>query len=102
MSARQPNNPLHGITLEMMLRQMVDRFGWEGLARDLSIAVAPETTAEELGDRVRAALGDRADAVEAIEVLTETPGEGLPPQATERLGLVECVARSCSVVFSTE
>jgi phenylalanyl-tRNA synthetase alpha chain len=32
--------------------------------RDLSIAVAAETTAEELGDRVRAALGDRTDAVE--------------------------------------
>ena len=37
MTARQPNNPLHGITLEMMLRQMVDRFGWEGLARDVLI-----------------------------------------------------------------
>jgi phenylalanyl-tRNA synthetase alpha chain len=55
--------------------------------RDLSIAVAPETTAEELGDRVRAALGDRTDAVEAIEVLAETLGEKLPPQAAERLGL---------------
>jgi uncharacterized protein (DUF2132 family) len=37
MTARQPNNPLHGVTLEMMLRQMVDRFGWEGLARDIPI-----------------------------------------------------------------
>lgn len=35
MSASQPNNPLHGITLERMLQQMVDRYGWEGLARDL-------------------------------------------------------------------
>jgi len=55
--------------------------------RDLSIAVAAETTAEELGDRVRAALGDRAAAVEAIEVLSETPGQELPTQAAERLGL---------------
>jgi uncharacterized protein (DUF2132 family) len=37
VSARQPNNPLHGITLEMMLRQMVDQFGWDGLARDIPI-----------------------------------------------------------------
>ena len=37
MTPPQPNNPLHGVTLEMMLRQMVDRFGWEGLARDLPI-----------------------------------------------------------------
>jgi phenylalanyl-tRNA synthetase alpha chain len=55
--------------------------------RDLSIAVAAETTAEELGDRVRAALGDRTDAVEAIEVLAETAGEELPDRAAERLGL---------------
>lgn len=37
MNAPQPKNPLHGITLEMMLRHMVDRFGWEGLARDVPI-----------------------------------------------------------------
>ncbi len=37
MTAPQPNNPLHGVTLEMMLREMVDRFGWDGLARDVPI-----------------------------------------------------------------
>jgi phenylalanyl-tRNA synthetase alpha chain len=56
--------------------------------RDLSVAVRPDTTAEELGDSVRAALGDRADAVEAVEVLAETPGEELQLQAAERLGLL--------------
>lgn len=55
--------------------------------RDLSVAVGADTTVEELGDRVRAALGDRAVAVEAVEVVAETPGEALPPQAAERLGL---------------
>jgi phenylalanyl-tRNA synthetase alpha chain len=57
------------------------------IRRDLSIAVAADTTPEELGDRVRAALDERADAVEAVEVLAETPGEELPAQAVERLGL---------------
>jgi uncharacterized protein (DUF2132 family) len=38
MSAGQPNNPLHGLTLETILRTMVDRFGWDGLARDLPLA----------------------------------------------------------------
>ena len=37
MSSKQPNNPLHGLTLEKMLREMVDHAGWEGLARDLPI-----------------------------------------------------------------
>ena len=49
--------------------------------------MAAETTPEELGDRVRAALGDRAAAVEAIEVLSETPRHELPSRAAERLGL---------------
>ncbi len=33
----QPNNPLHGVTLKMMLTHMVERFGWDGLARDVPI-----------------------------------------------------------------
>ncbi len=37
MPAPQPNNPLHGVTLETMLRVMVERYGWEGLARDIPI-----------------------------------------------------------------
>lgn len=37
MAEPQPNNPLHGITLETMLREMVERFGWDGLARDVPI-----------------------------------------------------------------
>jgi phenylalanyl-tRNA synthetase alpha chain len=57
------------------------------IRRDLSLAVADERTPEELGDRVRAALGERAAQVEAVEVLAETPGAMLPPAAAERLGL---------------
>lgn len=37
MSASQPRNPLHGVTLEQMLREMVDEFGWPGLARDVPV-----------------------------------------------------------------
>ena len=55
--------------------------------RDLSIAAAVEAGAEELGDRVREALGARAEDVEAVEVLSETPGEALPEVARARLGL---------------
>lgn len=31
MSNEQPNNPLHGITLEMMLTFLVEKYGWEEL-----------------------------------------------------------------------
>ena len=37
MSNPQPNNPLHGITLEMMLNQLVERYGWEGLGKRIPI-----------------------------------------------------------------
>lgn len=55
--------------------------------RDLSVAVPSELDDDELiGDRVRAALGDRASAVEAVEVRTRTPVADLPAPARERLG----------------
>jgi phenylalanyl-tRNA synthetase alpha chain len=57
------------------------------IRRDLSIVVSCATTGEDLGDRVRAALGDRAEAVEAVEVVGETSYEELPPAARERLRL---------------
>jgi phenylalanyl-tRNA synthetase alpha chain len=57
------------------------------VTRDLSIAVRNDADAEELGDRVRVALGDDAEDIEAITVISETPGAELPPQAVERLGL---------------
>jgi phenylalanyl-tRNA synthetase alpha chain len=57
--------------------------------RDLSIAIASETTAEELGDRVRAALGARADAVEEIAIVSETSHDDLPAAARARLGMRE-------------
>ena len=57
------------------------------IRRDLSISVGAAVDAELLGDRVREALGADADAVETVEVLSETPGDRLPPAAVERLGL---------------
>lgn len=33
----QPNNPLHGITLEKLLTQLVDHYGWDELGRRIDI-----------------------------------------------------------------
>ncbi|WP_410574596.1 hypothetical protein [Amycolatopsis sp. cmx-4-61] len=54
--------------------------------RDLSIAVPADDRAEDLGDRVRDALGDEADVVESVEIRQETPYVRLPAQARARLG----------------
>ena len=37
MTAPQPRNPLHGITLERMVTELVDHFGWEELASRIRI-----------------------------------------------------------------
>lgn len=34
---KQPNNPLHGITLEKLLIQLVDHYGWNALGREIDI-----------------------------------------------------------------
>ena len=34
---QQPNNPLHGITLENLLTQLVDHYGWDELGRRVDI-----------------------------------------------------------------
>jgi len=37
MANPQPNNPLHGITLEMILTQLVKQYGWVELGKRIPI-----------------------------------------------------------------
>ncbi|WP_344804884.1 VF530 family protein [Allohahella marinimesophila] len=37
MTKEQPNNPLHGITLEHIVTQLAGHFGWPGLAERINI-----------------------------------------------------------------
>jgi len=37
MSAEQPNNPLHGLSLENIVLKLVDHYGWSKLADKISI-----------------------------------------------------------------
>lgn len=55
--------------------------------RDVSLVLEEAQTPEELGDAVRAALGDRAELVESVQVLSETPCSALPPSAVKRMGI---------------
>jgi len=32
-----PSNPLHGVTLQMMLEHLVERYGWDGLGDRITI-----------------------------------------------------------------
>jgi len=37
MKEQQPNNPLHGKTLEVILILLLDRYGWDGLGDRIPI-----------------------------------------------------------------
>lgn len=37
MTPQQPNNALHGITLEAMLTELVAHYGWDGLGKIIAI-----------------------------------------------------------------
>ncbi len=54
--------------------------------RDLSLALDSDASVEDLGDAVRAALGDDANVVESVELLSQTPYDALPASAIERMG----------------
>lgn len=55
--------------------------------RDLSVAVATEANAEELGDRVRSTLAAASGSIESVEVLSETSYLELSLAARRRLGI---------------
>lgn len=56
------------------------------IRRDLSVAVDQGDAAEDLGDRIRDALGSDAAKVESVRILSRTPLAALPPAARDRLG----------------
>lgn len=37
MKEQQPNNPLHGVTLENILIKLVDEYGWEELGNRIPV-----------------------------------------------------------------
>jgi uncharacterized protein (DUF2132 family) len=37
MSEQQANNPLHGITLEMIINSLVEHYGWSELGKRINI-----------------------------------------------------------------
>ncbi len=87
-----PDIRLLRATDQRIARQMLDLAPYRAVSahppvrRDLSVAVDTGDLAEDLGDRVRDALGPDAARVEAVEILSRTPCADLPPAARERLG----------------
>ncbi|NNG41116.1 hypothetical protein HJ588_17800 [Flexivirga sp. ID2601S] len=74
-------------------RQMLDLSTYQPVSampavrRDLSLVLSSGSDEELLGDRVRAALGDRAPELESVQLLSRTAYADLPEPARARLGL---------------
>ena len=56
------------------------------IKRDLSYCVPQNYVEEDISDDIRRALGDKADALESVEILDETVYGDLPEMAVSRLG----------------
>jgi len=56
------------------------------ITRDLSYSVPQAYVEEDLSADIRKALGDNREALESVEVLSETPYAQLPEKIRERLG----------------
>jgi len=37
MTEEQPNNPLHGVTLQQIVTQLEEHYGWDGLADRIDV-----------------------------------------------------------------
>jgi phenylalanyl-tRNA synthetase alpha chain len=67
-----------------VVRQLLDLEPYRAVStmppvrRDLSVALHQDTETEDLGDQVRAALGEDASLVESVEILSQTPYDALP------------------------
>jgi phenylalanyl-tRNA synthetase alpha chain len=71
--------------------QMLDLAPWQHVSllppakRDISVVVEGEDDEEIIGDRIRVALGQDADVIESVDLLSRTCHEELPDAAQSRL-----------------
>ena len=76
MTHEQSNNPLHGITLEILLSELVSLYGWQGLAERLPInCFSHEPSIKSSLTFLRRTPWARAE-VEALYTALKTPGTG--------------------------
>jgi phenylalanyl-tRNA synthetase alpha chain len=74
-------------------QQMLDLAPWTSvstlpaISRDISIVISSDDDDETIGDRIRQAMADRIEDVEAVTVTARTGYSALPASARTRLGL---------------
>ncbi len=87
MHAAGPKNPLHGITLQMMVTQLVDHYGWEMLGRMIPINCfnwQPSIKSSLTFLRRTQWARDKVEALylDSLPDFKQPQKEGEPPQGT--------------------
>lgn len=75
MSQEQPNNPLHGITLEQVVTRLVEHHGWEALAEQININCFKKDPSVKSSLKFLRKTPWARDKVEALYVSTFFPGK---------------------------
>ena len=74
--AEQPNNPLHGITLETLLTRLVEHYGWDELGREIDIRCFNWEPSIKSSLKFLRKTQWARDKVEALYLYTDFEGAG--------------------------
>jgi uncharacterized protein (DUF2132 family) len=72
----QPNNPLHGITLEQIVEQLATHYGWEGLALRVNINCFKNDPSVKSSLKFLRKTPWARSQLEALYIATLTKGRG--------------------------
>ncbi|MEN8141954.1 MAG: VF530 family protein [Thermodesulfobacteriota bacterium] len=75
MTATQANNPLHGVTLEMVLRRLVDHYGWHGLGKKIPLNCFTKTPTIKSSLKFLRRTPWARDKVEGLYLYTKFPAK---------------------------
>ncbi|MCL6416108.1 VF530 family protein [Aestuariirhabdus sp. Z084] len=71
MTDTQPNNPLHGITLEQIVTQLEAHYGWDELGRKISIRCFTHDPSVKSSLKFLRKTPWAREKVEALYILTQ-------------------------------
>ena len=81
MNTEQPRNPLHGVTLEQIITDLVDTFGWELLAQQVNVNCFRDNPSVKSSLKFLRKTQWARDKVESLYVYAIVRGKPLKPQA---------------------
>ncbi|MCY7296881.1 DNA-binding protein VF530 [Alteromonas sp. a30] len=82
--SEQPNNPLHGLTLETILTKLQDKFGWDGLYARIRVNCFVSNPSIKSALKFLRKTQWARDKVEALYIHTFASASSTPPPQRPR------------------